>query len=248
MVIGEPILKPKYTFYKGINMTDRQIIDTVVDCAKLYRDNLEKYNIMFVFKNNKLNSNKEKIEFIETIYYPTNFLHLTGLKSKNYTSANFYYKILNGNLSMKDIQVNDKYTTELKLDVLKNLMNIGKTARSVGIYNGKVKNNLYTEKVVGSVHYCLGYVMDKETKYFYTPNTALKEDIRDITYSTNQVLAILKKKRNDKLYNQISYMCKDFDMNIFFKNEELIQLIDFKSLFSKNLKYQEKIDDILNHQ
>lgn len=225
-------------------MTEKKIIDTIIECAKTYRNNLEKYNIMFVFKDKNIKSKKNNINFIETIYYSTNFLHLTGLKSKNYTSANFYYKILNGNLSMKDIQINDKYTTELKLDVLKNLMNIDVTARAIGIYNGKVKNNLYTEKVVGSVCYCLGYVMDKETKYFYTPNTALKEDIRDITYSANQVLAILKKERKDKLYNKISYLWKDFDVNIFFKNKELIQLIDFENLETTNKKYEDIINNI----
>ena len=225
-------------------MTDKQIIETIVGCAKIYRNNLEKYNIMFVFENDKLNSKNKKIEFIETIYYPTNFLHLTGLKSKKYTSANFYFKLLHGNFSINDIDVKDRYLTKLKLDVLKNLMNIDKTAKSVGIYNDSIKNNLYTEKVLGSVHYCLGYLMDKETNYFYTPNTALKEDIRDITYSTNRVLAILKKERKNKKYNEISYLCNDFNNQIFFENEYLSQLIDFQNLKNNNKKYENIINKI----
>lgn len=227
-------------------MTDKQIIETVVDCARCYRDNLEKYNIMFVFKNNKTNSIKEKIEFIETIYYPTNFLHLTGLKSQKYTSANFYYYILNGKVSINDIETKNRYTTELKLNVLKNLMNIDSTAKAIGMYNNSIKNNLYTEKVVGSVHYCFGYVKSNETNRFYTPNTALKEDIRDITYSNNQILAIFKKKRKDKLYNKLSYLCKDFDVNFFFKNKELIQLIDFKNLETRNKNYIDIIKKIID--
>lgn len=218
-------------------MTDKQIIETVVECAKLYRDNLEKYNIMFVFKNNQINSKKEKIEFIETIYYPTNFLHLTGLKSKYYTSTNFYYYLLNGKLSINDIEIKNKYTTESKLNILKNLMNIDMTAKCIGTYDDSIKNNLYTEKVIGSVHYCFGYVKSNETNKFYTPNTALKEDIRDITYSTNRILAILKKERKDKLYNNISYLCKDFNFNIFSENKELIQLIEFNNLKIQNEKY-----------
>ena len=176
-------------------MTDKQIIETVAECARLYRDNLEKYNIMFVFNNDKLNSKNKKVEFIETIYYPTNFLHLTGLKLNNDTSANFYYKIINGKLAINDINLKDKYIIEMKLNVLRNLMNIDKTAKSIGTYMETTKNKLYTDKVLGSVHYCFGYVKSNETNKFYTPNTALKEDIRDITYSTNRVLAILKKKR-----------------------------------------------------
>ena len=115
----------------------------------------------------------------------------------------------------------------MKLNVLRNLMNIDKTAKSIGTYMETTKNKLYTDKVLGSVHYCFGYVKSNETNKFYTPNTALKEDIRDITYSTNRVLAILKKKRKNKLYNEISYLCNDFKMNNLFEDKNLIQLIDF---------------------
>ncbi len=225
-------------------MTDKQIIETVAECARLYRDNLEKYNIMFVFNNDKLNSKNKKVEFIETIYYPTNFLHLTGLKLNNDTSANFYYKIINGKLAINDINLKDKYIIEMKLNVLRNLMNIDKTAKSIGTYMETTKNKLYTDKVLGSVHYCFGYVKSNETNKFYTPNTALKEDIRDITYSTNRVLAILKKKRKDKLYNEISYLCNDFKMNNLFEDKNLIQLIDFHKLKTTNKKYENIINEI----
>lgn len=225
-------------------MTDKQIIETVAECARVYRDNLEKYNIMFVFNNDKLNSKNKKVEFIETIYYPTNFLHLTGLKLNNDTSANFYYKIINGKLAINDINLKDKYIIEMKLNVLRNLMNIDKTAKSIGTYMETTKNKLYTDKVLGSVHYCFGYVKSNETNKFYTPNTALKEDIRDITYSTNRVLAILKKKRKDKLYNEISYLCNDFKMNNLFEDKNLIQLIDFHKLKTTNKKYENIINEI----
>ena len=225
-------------------MTDKQIIETVAECARLYRDNLEKYNIMFVFNNDKLNSKNKKVEFIETIYYPTNFLHLTGLKLNNDTSANFYYKIINGKLAINDINLKDKYIIEMKLNVLRNLMNIDKTAKSIGTYMETTKNKLYTDKVLGSVHYCFGYVKSNETNKFYTPNTALKEDIRDITYSNNRVVAILKKERKDKLYNEISYLCNDFKMNNLFEDKDLIQLIDFHNLKTTNKKYENIINEI----
>ena len=181
-------------FRKEHKITDKELLDVIIDCAIKYKSNLEKNNIIFIFQDRNAKTIEESINFIETIYYPTNFLHLTGLKA-NVSSTEFYNKALTRNLSIKDIIMKNRYIAKLKLGILKNLMTIDISAKTLGSYDNTIKDKLYTEKVVGNVHYCFGYVKDNETEYFYTPNSSLREDIRDITITNNKILAIMKKER-----------------------------------------------------
>lgn len=75
----------------------------------------------------------------------------------------------------------------MKLSVLPQLMKIYRSAKMVGDYSF-TKSVLYTEKLVGNITASLGFVRDDK---YYIPNTALKEDIRDITIKPHsRMLAI----------------------------------------------------------
>lgn len=210
-------------------MTDKEILDEVINCANLYKNNLEKNNIMFVFQNKQAKNIEDSIQFIETIYYPTNFLHLTGLKAR-VSSTLFYERATTHNLAINDIKIKNRYMTELKLGILKNLMSIEKSTKSVGDFDNTIKDKLYTEKVVGNVHYCMGYVKDDETGYFYTPNSSLREDIRDITNNNSRIIAILKKEQSKEFYNVITYIVNDINLNCLLRNNNLANLIDFEHI------------------
>lgn len=55
----------------------------------------------------------------------------------------------------------------------------------------------------------------KKGQVEYIPNTALKQDIRDITHSPQEpVKAIFKKYIRDDKYNQICYTAKKFDVSV----------------------------------
>ncbi len=220
-------------------MDRKEALSIVYNCAKIYSKNLQDYNIMFVIENKKSAASNTSIEFIETIYYSHNFLHLTGMeynsknrsiKSKYQLATEFYYNLLNGKVSYKDINYKNPFTTQLKLDILNQLGNIEKSAKFLGNYNNTIKDMLYTEKVVGNISYCFGFVRDSRTKYFYLPNTTIKENIKNITDDTCNIVAILKKEKSKHFYSRITYIKNGIDLNCLTLNKNLINLIDFGHL------------------
>ena len=88
-----------------------------------------------------------------------------------------------------------------------NLCSIDKTAKFIGSYNDSIKDNLYTEKVIGNISYCFGLIKEKNTEY-YLPNSAIKDNIRDITNDFSNIVAVLKKEKNKKQYSDITYIKK----------------------------------------
>lgn len=113
-------------------------------------------------------------------------------------------------------------TTEIKLLVLPQLMKIYNTAKMVGNYNFS-KSSLYTEKLTGNITACLGFVRDDK---YYVPNTALKEDIRDISIKPqHRVLAVLRKAVNQSIYKEICYIAKGLIIQDISLPEELLELI-----------------------
>lgn len=59
----------------------------------------------------------------------------------------------------------------------------------------------------------------------------------------NKIIAILSKNKNQKLYNEITYLSKETTLLRLKENKKVKDLIDFKTIFSQNLKYQEKINE-----
>ena len=209
-------------------MTDKELIEAIQECAQLYKKQLIGQTVLFIFEDRNERNKKYKIKFVETRYQTTNFAHLTGNNSK-VSSTYFYQRALTKILTTKDLTIKNRYIAESKLKVLRTLMNIDTSARAIGSYDGTIKDKLYTELVVGNVRYCLGYVLDKETNYYYTPNTALDEDIRN-----NRILAIMKKPRKEKQYSEITYIAKDTNIKEIFNNKKLSSLVDFKNIYFYN--------------
>ena len=138
------------------------------------------------------------------------FLHLTGLnliKNRIKSSVDFYNLCLRNNLSTTDFEFKSNGTTQKKLEILSAIMQIDKKARIIGDYNSQ-KVYLSTEKLIGSVNMCLGFI--KENNY-YIANTALKEDIRNIVEEQGRIVLILKKNIKDKEYSEIIYKSKNID-------------------------------------
>lgn len=193
----------------GEQMRKEKAIKIISDCAKDYSTYLENQNLMFIF------GDCDKPCFFETVFLPRNFLHLTGIKLKNKESSgssDFYKKALKGQLSSDDFSVSRDGTTEMKLTVLPQLMKIHTSAKMVGDYDF-TKSVLYTEKIAGNIHACLGFAYDSKCNY-YIPNTALREDIRNITAKPQQrILAILKKHISQSVYSEICYTAKKVDFD-----------------------------------
>lgn len=184
-------------------MTKQEALNIVLNCSKMYHENLENKNILFIYENKHSDFN-----YIETEFLPRNFLHLTGLnilRDEIKPAQNFYLVCLTNNLSTTDFEFKLNGTTQKKLEILSSIMQIDKKARIIGNYNSQ-KAYLSTEKLIGSVNMCLGFV--KENNY-YIANTALKEDIRNIVEEQRRIVLVLKKNIKDKKYNEIVYKSKD---------------------------------------
>lgn len=114
------------------------------------------------------------------------------------------FTCLKKNLKLNDFDFAEDGTTEMKLSVLLELTQIHKNAKMVGDYNCS-RSKLYTDKLSGTVKACLGFTCEENSRFF-VPNTALKEDIRDLIVQSQQVIAIFSKNTKDELYSRLTYL------------------------------------------
>ena len=176
-------------------MDKSQAIRIITQCAKTYHDELNNKNILFVYTEDHLP------QVLECTFLPRHFLHLTGIQFSG-SSSNFLRLCVEHKLSPHQISLASNGTTEMKLQVLPEMVNIHKTARMIGAYN-QSKVMLYTEKLVSSVRGCMGFVTDGE---YYVPNTVLREDIRRITHGCKRMIASFVKDIGQTTYSDVSYI------------------------------------------
>lgn len=190
-------------------MTKADATRVIVQCAAAYRDNLENTNMLIAY----VQKDKRDVEFIEAVFLPRHFMHLTGVKfsdGRKLFSVEFYRKCLNNRLSEDDFQMAADGTTVQKLQVLPKLMTKNLSAKMIGDYKDTVVF-LHTEKVTGSVSACMGFVYEKEIGY-YSPNTVLQIDIREATRNNYAcVVSIFQKKTSDSQYSTPVYVAKGID-------------------------------------
>lgn len=185
-------------------MQVKEIIDIVVEMAQKYQKNLENKNILFVY----LNRINKKIEYTETKFLSRNFLHLTGLFFLKKQSNYFYKLCINHKLKSNDIQIKNKRTLLMKLEVLNNLIALDKKTKILGIFNHS-KEKLHTELIIGNINWCLGLV---EENGYYVPNSLLKEDIRNMVIVPHRIVCIMAKNIKDNKYKDIRYLANGFGM------------------------------------
>lgn len=184
-------------------MDKKEAISIITSCAKTFEEELCGNNVLFVYKHNG------QINVFETCFMQQNFLHLTGIRYCG-SSKNFFRECRERKLATDSITLEKDGTTELKLRVLPQLVRINKTARMIGQYDNS-KTLLVTHKLVGGVCGCIGFIQDGP---FYIPNTALNEDIRDISKKPcGRILATFTKERDQSLYQKTTYTAKDIDIS-----------------------------------
>ena len=169
-----------------------------------------------------------RTEFVEVTFRSNNFMHFTGIDTKSHIKANAFYRdALDKRLKESAIKFKDNHTTELKLQILQNIMTIPFSARMIGDYIG-AHLNLYTEKVAGTTTACLGLVLHGNE---YIPNTILKEDIRDIIPKPpGKIFAIFRKPIRQNIYTEITFQSGSIDITKKCLPLDLLEKVD-KSLF-----------------
>ena len=202
--------------------TKEEAIKVIYACALMYKDNLSNKNVLFVTAD-------DNIKIFESLFLPQNFKHLTGVRSK-LSGADFFGLVTRNMLSPTMIELASDGTSDLKLDILPQLMNIQKTARMVGDYDHS-RSLFIADKIAGTVTAAMGFI---QSMNFYLPKSALKSDVRDITIKATRrrVIAIFVKARNDKLYSELTYLANGISLNdkIFDPIRNYLDIIDNPSL------------------
>lgn len=219
--------------------TKLNIIEKLQKNIKIYNENLLNKTIMFAFENKQ----SKRINYIEVLFKDSNFMHLTGIKYK-YGATRFFNDCKDNRLLLDDIEIAHQGLTSLKLEVLESAMAINKSAKRIGIYNDN-KSNIKIERVIGNMHCWIGFSNLKQNnermKYYY-PKTLIQDDFRKNVTEENKIIAILSKNKNEKLYNEITYLSKNTTLARLKEENQILEKIDYQNLKSKNLQYQKRIE------
>lgn len=204
-----------------INIKKEEALKIILKCCKLYHCNLENKNVMFIVQDKR-----KDIHYLEMLFLASNFLHLTGINiinKKIKSSTDFYNLCLKNQITVSDFKFNSNGTTSMKLQILPQIIQIQKICKMTGDYNN-TKLYLSTQKLVGNVNICMGFI--KKGNY-YIPNTALKEDIRNITTEQAKIIAIMVKNVKDAKYKEITYLNKNIEMKTILENEQINKKVTF---------------------
>lgn len=209
-----------------MNFTNKEAVAKVVKFAREYKNTLANTKILVIYRDR----NSNNIRYMEIIFRPSNFQHLTGLllidkqgKVKRNCSVEFYHKCTGNNLKDKEIMFKPDGTTPLKLDALSSIMDLTKITRIVGDYNN-TKKWLDADMVVGGVNYCLAVSRQNDNTFF--PRSGLLEDIRQVSKQSSQVLAIYQKNISEKnKYKTIRYIAKGLNLKKINYPDEIKKII-----------------------
>lgn len=187
-------------------MNKKRAIEIIFQAAAIYQNVFSEKNFLIIY------GKEAKPEFIETKSLPRNFLHLTGMKLNESipgnTAERFLEKALTHKLSENDFEFKDG-STEQKLKVLIQTLNIKSNARMIGDFSGN-RVNLKTDKVAGGTNSFLGFLKVGES---YVPNTVMEGDIRKDMYFPSRVLGVLSKRIHEQTYNERIYFAKKIDVD-----------------------------------
>jgi hypothetical protein len=199
----------------------------VLNCAKQYKEKLLNKKMLVIYRERNNNS----ICYIEVVFYERNYQHLTGLELIDREgnvihnqSVNFYRKCVENKLGLSEFRFRQDGTAFLKLQALPSLVNITKITKITGDYNS-VRPYLFVDKVMGGVNFCLGLSKEDDA---YVPSSALLEDIKKLSNTPSQVLAIFEKNMADETYAVIKHVAKGLNLNNIVFPKEINDIISLE--------------------
>ncbi|WP_418752448.1 PBECR4 domain-containing protein [Frisingicoccus sp.] len=200
----------------------------VLNCAKQYQQKLLNRKLIIIYRERQNN----EIRYIEVVFHERNYQHLTGLEliDKNGNvlhnqSINFYRKCIENKLALEEFQFKKDGTTHLKLVALPILMDVTKITKITGDYNN-VRPYLFVDKVIGGVNFCLGLSREDNV---YVPSSALLEDIKKLTDSPSQVLAIMEKGSDMDIYSTVKHVAKGLNLHNIILPDEIDNMVNLES-------------------
>ena len=244
VIKGEsPVLRGRgspFEFAEGVEMgknlenVKKEVLSTIISAAILYRDNLLNTKILFVFE-----TGGRKYKILQTEFRSHHFAHLTGAvltppKSTSpprpaLTPIQFFEKATAHSLSIDDFWMAADNSTYLKSQVIIELMKIYTTAKMVGDYD-ESRPLLYTDKIVGNVRGCMGFVQQSTSSPYWVPNTLLNVPARDVVRSTHRLMATYQKRGKDILYSHMLQLAKPLKWQEVRWGDDIDSLIDLENL------------------
>ena len=82
------------------------------------------------------------------------------------------------------------------------------------------------DKVIGGVNFCLGLSREDNV---YVPSSALLEDIKKLTDSPSQVLAIMEKGSDMDIYSTVKHVAKGLDLHNIILPDEIDNMVNLES-------------------
>lgn len=186
-----------------------------ISCVTHYDSLLKDREFIIIYRDIET----RQISSIEVVFLSDNYQHLTGLQLLDdkgnviqHCSEYFYKKCISKKLSNSEIGFKPDGTTQLKLEALPAITKFTSITKIIGDSNGN-QPYLYVDKLVGGVNLCLGLRVDKDIKK-YVPVSALKRNIKDLTKTPSQVLAIFERPyQSEDKYISIKHVAKGLNLN-----------------------------------
>lgn len=177
-------------------MNKKQLLTPLSKGAKTYQKFLLGRSFLFIGQG------EEKGQYLnfEVLFEKSNYMHLTGCKIKDGYSADQFFDLC---ISQR-MELNlFTYVPEafVKVSMFESIFSLPYSARMLGNFAGS-GNFLYTEKLAGSVRGCMGFVLGDNAPY-YSPNTVLQADIRDLAVKPHKILAVYQKAADAPLYDPL---------------------------------------------
>lgn len=82
------------------------------------------------------------------------------------------------------------------------------------------------DKVIGGVNFCLGLSREDNV---YVPSSALLEDIKKLTDSPSQVLAIMEKGSDMDIYSTVKHVAKGLNLHNIILPDEIDNMVNLES-------------------
>ncbi len=206
----------------------------VMRCAKQYEKNLSKQLFLVIYRDRKDN----QVKSLEIYFGKENYQHLTGVELvdrhghiRHHVSDLFYEKCISNRLRKDEIKLRTDGTTNLKLAALPVMMEIQKVTKIEGDYN-KRRPYLIADKLIGNVNFCLRLIQE-EKKNYYVPALTLLEDIKKLTDSPSQVLAVLSKGKGEEKYRTIRHVAKGLNLQKLNMPNDIEQMVSLENYISK---------------
>lgn len=175
-------------------MKKQEAVKVLTECAELYEKHFIGKNVLFIFQSNS------GLQFRETTYNDSNFLHLTGVGT-DLSPRDFFYMCKNHKLSLEKFWIPSGGKAELKLRILNDLMHLPFKARMIGHYDC-LRLYLRTDLIAGSSYASMGFVGNGKN---YSPNTALNEDVRKLVDEAHPILLTYRRDIKDPHYTECTY-------------------------------------------